>query len=152
MHLVNLRKSCRRILFVVAVQAFASALLSAATPALAYVPSVDDLWARLAAGAPEIRSAIEDTETLVYDPAAAGGDTPADAPKPLAGREFRQRIYWQRGGLLAVETTGFDGTLLHLSLRDGYRTYSRALSSTRVFAESDLRPLLYPFLEASRSA
>lgn len=124
-------------------------------PVAAYVPPVDDLWALLTAGAPLLKSAIVDTETVVFDPALPVPENPppgAPALKPLADREFHQRLYWQRGALLAVETLARDGTLLHLALRDGYRSYDKALSATRTFAAADLRPVLYPFLEASPAA
>lgn len=129
-------------------------LILRAPAASAYVPPADDLWARLAAGAPAIRSAIIDTETQVYDPGAASSDlaAPGAVAKPIPGRGFRQRIYWQRGGWLAVETQASDGTPLHLLLRDSYRTYSQALAPQRVLAESDLRPVLFPFIEASANA
>ncbi len=153
MHLVNPRGLNGRFPALAVAGALALLALRAAT-ASAYVPPVDDLWARLAAGAPAINSAIVDTETQVYDPGAAAVDAavPDAAAKPIPDRGFRQRIYWQRGGWFAVETLAGDGTLLHLLLRDGYRTYSQALAPKRVFAEADLRPMLYPFLEASANA
>ena len=125
--------------------------------AFAYVPPVDDLWARLADGVPRIKSAIVETETQVYDPGAplpvpsAPGQL-APGPVPVKGREFRQRLYWQRGTILAVETLAADGAVAHLFLQNGYRTYSRALTSKAVFSEADLRPLLFPFLEGSATA
>jgi len=145
----------RRRAWALAVAATLALIGWGATPAAAYVPPVDDLWARLVAGAPLLKSAIVDTETVVFDPAQpgpAGSAQGAPAPKPLAGRDFRQRIYWQRGALLAVETLSGDGTPLHLMLRDGYRTYEKALSTARTFAPADLHPVLYPFLEASAAA
>jgi hypothetical protein len=133
------------------------ALACGAPAALAYVPPVDDLWARLAAGTPPLSAAVVETETVVYDPeaplpGAAGPGQPAPAPVPVKARGFRQRIYWQRGALLAVETLAADGSPAHLFLRNGYRAYSRALSPRIVFSEADLRPLLFPFLEGSATA
>lgn len=154
MRLVNPRGACRRNPCAAGLRVSVALALIVAVPprAWAYVPPVADLWARLAAGAPPIRSAIIDTETLVYDPSVSGSGAPGEPPKPVAGREFRQRIYWQRGAVFAVETTDAGGTPLHLLLRDGYRTYAQPLSTKRAFAETDLRPLLYAFLEASPSA
>jgi hypothetical protein len=153
MHLVNPRGVNWRSLALAVACALAVPMLHPA-PASAYVPPVDDLWARLTAGAPAIRSAIIDTETQVYEPSAPGADpaAPGTSAKPIPGREFRQRIYWQRGGWLAVETLAGDGTLLHLLLRDTYRTYSQVLAPKRVFTDADLRPVLYPFLEGSAHA
>jgi hypothetical protein len=133
------------------------ALAWSGSAALAYIPPVDDLWARLAEGVPRIKSAIVETETEVYDPeaplpAAAAPGQPAPGPVPLKDRGFRQRLYWQRGTILAVETLAADGTPVHLLLQNGYRTYARALSSKAVFSEADLRPLLFPFLEGSATA
>jgi hypothetical protein len=121
----------------------------------AYVPPVDDLWARLTAGVPPIHSAIIEAENLVYDPDAIQPEAPnsgRSAPEPIKARGFRQRMYWQRGSLLAVETLAADGSLAHLFLRNGYRTYSRALSPRIVFSDADLRPVLFPFLEGSAAA
>ena len=138
--------------FRVALAAWLLATAWSARSASAYVPPVDDLWARLAAGVPPIQSAIVETDNLVYDPDALPADPAHSAPVPLKAREFHQRMYWQRGTLLAVETLAADGSLAHLFLRNGYRTYSRALSPRPYFSEADLRPVLYPFLEGSALA
>ncbi len=152
MRLVKPHRSRRQTLLIAAAGMLAL-LVFGQTPAAAYVPPVDDLWARLAAGAPLLKSAIVDTETAVFDPAQPAAAGPGAATlRPQPGREFRQRLYWQRGALLAVETLAGDGTPLHLMLRDGYRTYDQALSPARAFAAADLHPVLYPFLEASPAA
>ncbi|MFI5400994.1 MAG: hypothetical protein ACHQZQ_08095 [SAR324 cluster bacterium] len=138
--------------------ALAAVLLAtvwSARSASAYVPPEDDLWARLAEGVPPIHSAIVETENLVYDPDALQPDAAEpgrSAPEPIKARAFRQRLYWQRGSLLAVETLAADGGLAHLFLSNGYRTYSRALASRTVFSDADLRPVLFPFLEGSAAA
>jgi len=139
----------------VALAAWLLATAWSARSASAYVPPVDDLWARLAAGTPPIQSAIVETDNLVYDPDALpadAGEAGRSAPVPVKARGFKQRMYWQRGSLLAVETLAADGSLAHLFLRNGYRTYSRALASRTVFSDADLRPVLFPFLEGSAAA
>jgi hypothetical protein len=157
---VRVYEACRAAAVLMALGALVLAGLC--KPVSAYVPPVDDLWARLTAGVPPIKSAIVDTENLVYDPAAPAPEgapgsqnatgAPPPAPVPLKDRSFRQRLYWQRGGLLAVETSTADGTLAHLLLRNGYRTFAKSLVSAPAFAAMDLHPVLFPFLEGSATA
>ncbi len=130
----------------------ASPLFGPAGPAHAYVPPLDDLLEQLAGGAPSAGSAIIDLQCRVYPVAPAGEATPAAQPAPDRGRGFRQRVYWQRGSLLAVETLADDGTVLHVLLKEAGFTQAAQLSTTRRFSTADIRPLLYPFLEGKVAA
>jgi hypothetical protein len=139
--------------------------LSAAAPGAAwgYVPTQEELLADLALGAPGASAAILDLKCTVFkstSPAVAGtpvAGTPAASGTPAAGtpaapvadpaRSFRQRIYWQRGALLAVETLADAGATLDVQLDEGLAPQHVGLDPGRKFSEWDVRTAIFPFLE-----
>jgi hypothetical protein len=127
----------------------AAAWVASVSPAGAYVPPLDALYEQLVAGSPSVGSAIIDFQCRVFS--APPGD-PAGQPVVDPIRGFRQRVYWQRGRLLAVETLAEDGNLLHVLLSEGGFTQAGQLSAARRFSEADVRPLIFPFLEGKTVA
>jgi hypothetical protein len=124
----------------------------AAAPAAAYLPPVDDMLERVAVRAPGVTAAILEFTTQVY-PVALGLAAGEPAPtQPDKKRSFRQRVYWQRGALLAVETLAEDGAVLAVSVADKAGVQEASVASSRRFSEADLRLAVYPFLEGRASA
>jgi len=133
----------------------ASALLAllgllAAPPALlAYVPSAQDLFTQLALQVPAVSRAIVDVRVLVFDPAPRQADLPSGGeasvePEPVEQPErgFRQRLYWIRDQLSAVETFSSSGEPLHVYLNEGLAAASVDLGA-RHFENLDV---LHPYL------
>jgi len=129
-----------------------SAVLLLAAPAAGYVPPVDDLIARLAAQAPLATSAILEYSCHVYPVTLGQGLGEAVSTQQDKGRSFRQRVYWQRRALLAVETLAEDGTVLHVSIAENGTVQQAALSTSRRFSDFDLHLVFHPFLEGDSSA
>jgi hypothetical protein len=132
-----------------ALAVLAAALLwPAATPA--YVPSAQELFRQLSLQVPTITRAILDLRVLVFDPAPKQGDLPAEGegsvePEPVEQLErgFRQRLYWIRDQLAAVETFSIEGELLHVYLNEGMAEGAVNLSAHRRFEVLDI---LHPYL------
>jgi hypothetical protein len=122
----------------------ALAALALAPAAHGYVPPLDNMLEEVGVGAPSANSAIIELQCNVF--------APAGAPSADPQRGFRQRIYWQRGKVLAVETLAGDGTLLHVLVREGGFTDAAQISPVRRFSETDVRPQLFPFLEGGTVA
>jgi hypothetical protein len=91
---------------------------------------------------------IIETRTLVFDAAPradrAGEGAGAAEPEPqeLPERAFRQRIYWLRDALLAIETFSLAGEPLHIYLDEGIEPLSRDLAA-RHFEPLDV---IHPYL------
>jgi hypothetical protein len=128
---------------------FGALLLSWPASARAYVPSAQDLFTQLSLQVPLISRAIIDLRVLVFDPAPKQGDLPAEGegsvePEPVEQPErgFRQRLYWIRDQLAAVETFSNSGELLHVYVNEGLAEGAVNLG-TRHFETLDV---LHPFL------
>jgi hypothetical protein len=128
----------------------ACAVLAGPRPARAYVPSAQDLFDQLSLQVPLVSRAILDLRVLVFDPAPRQGDLPAEGegsvePEPVEQPErgFRQRLYWIRDQLAAVETFSNTGELLHVYVNEGVAEGAVNLSQTRHFETLDV---LHPFL------
>ncbi len=121
-------------------------------PALAYVPSQEDLLAQLAAGAPGVSSAILELRCSVFPLPPPANAVPGAQPMADPARSFRQHVYWQRGRLLAVETVAEDGALLHVLLQEGGFIQAAQVTAARQFSLADVRPLMFPFLEGTVAA
>ncbi|HKI98936.1 MAG TPA: hypothetical protein VKB51_10720 [bacterium] len=130
----------------VALAALLVAILAA--PALAYIPSLKDIYRLVAARQPAIQRAMLETRTYVFDPLGRSGkgvpSTNPDAmPVELPERSYRQKIYWIRNAFLGIETYAEDGTLLNFYLNEGFRPVMGNLTPGRTFSESDV---VHPFL------
>ena len=125
-------------------------MLAGPQPARAYVPSAQDLFGQLALQVPLVSRAILDLRVLVFDPAPRQGDLPAEGegsvePEPVEQPErgFRQRLYWIRDQLAAVETFSNTGELLHVYVHEGVAEAVANLGATRHFETLDV---LHPYL------
>lgn len=122
-----------------------------------YVPPLAELYARLSERRPVVSRAILETRVTVYDPAARAQDDPAAElgeglpvrPAVLPERGFRQRIYWIRDRLLAVQTLDGEGTPLHLYLDEGLGPISGDLAGGRHFDPLDVLHPYVPFMGAT---
>ncbi len=130
--------------------------------ARAYVPSLEELYRRIAARPPAIERAIIETRSYVFDPlgvfapgARAGEEAaqerahPDAVPPQVPARQFGQRIYWLRDTFLGIETFAADGSALHFYLHEGFRPVQGDLgSSERSFSEADVVPPYLAFVSA----
>jgi hypothetical protein len=105
---------------------------------------------------PTVTRAIFETRTLVFDPTPRAADRLADSagaagavepePQEQPARGFRQRIYWMRDGLLAIETFALSGEPLHIYLDEGVEPVSRDLGAARHFEPLDVIHPYVPFM------
>ncbi|MBI4082311.1 MAG: hypothetical protein HY423_06835 [Candidatus Lambdaproteobacteria bacterium] len=130
-------------------------LLASPRAALAYEPSLEELYANLLAKAPTISRLILRLHTTVYDPLVAHPAPRADAalpeppPREQPEREFLQAVYWMRGQLLAIETTSPGGSPLHFYYDEGFRPLTVNAGEKRTFADLDILPPYLPFIEGT---
>ncbi len=124
--------------------------------AAAYVPTAEEIFAQLAMQAPAVSRAIFETRSVVLAPdleaAARAAETRGGAEPELIEipeRGFRQRVYWIRDRLLAIETFSNDGEPLHVYLDEGMGAAGRALAADRHFETSDLLHPYIPFMGGS---
>jgi hypothetical protein len=132
----------------------AGLLLGWPAVARAYIPSLQEIYDRIAASRPALTRAVIETRSVVYDPQgryapAEGGALHPDAvPPEVPGRGFRQKIYWIRNTFLGVETYAEDGKLLHFYLHEGFLPIQGGFDPARPFSEEDVIPPYLPFLAA----
>jgi hypothetical protein len=122
----------------------------AASPARAYVPSAEELYTQLALQAPAIIRVIFETRTLVFDPSQTDrlAETVGGAenePRELPERGYRQRVYWIRDALLAIETSSREGEPLHVYLNEGIAPVSLDLGHRHFEAADVIHPFI-PFM------
>jgi hypothetical protein len=134
---------------------FLAALLLAlpAPPARAYLPDLDELYARVSQLRAPLQRAVMETRTVVYDPLERFARTtvprhPDLTPPEVPARAFRQKIWWMRDGFLGIETYADDGTPLHVYLHEGVQAVQGDLTATRSFSEADVVP---PYLAFASS-
>jgi len=127
-------------------------LAAGAAPVSAYVPAPDELFLQIGLQVPLVTRGIFETRTLVFDPTPRAADRLADAagaiepePQELPERGFRQRIYWMRDSLLAIETFSLTGEPLHVYLDEGVEPVSRDLGA-RHFEPMDVIHPYIPFM------
>lgn len=132
--------------------AIALAISCGASTAQAYVPTAEELFVQFALQVPLVSRGIFETRTLVFDATPRAADRVADAagaaePEPLElpERGFRQRVYWVRDSLLAIETFSPGGEPLHIYLDEGLEPVSRDLG-TRHFEAIDVIHPYIPFM------
>ena len=129
----------------------ASGLVCIAVPAArAYVPSADELFTQLGLQVPAVSRAIFETRALVFDATPRASDRLAEVeggveqePVELPERAFRQRVYWIRDALLAIETLSREGAPLHVYLDEGVAPVSLDLTAQRHFEAIDV---IHPFI------
>ena len=120
-------------------------------PARAYVPSLEEIYQRVAARQPAVQHAVIETHSTVFDPLGHSGKpaqsvNPDAEPPTLPERSFRQKIYWIRNAFLGIETYSEDGKLLHFYLHEGFRPVQQSLADGRTFGEADVVHPYLPFV------
>ena len=120
-------------------------------PARAYVPSLEEIYKRVAERQPAIQRAYIETRSYVFDPLGRTGKTTPDGnadaePPALPERTFNQKIYWIRNTFLGIETYSEDGKLLAFYLNEGFHPVQRSLTDGRAFSEADVVHPYLPFV------
>ncbi len=118
--------------------------------ALAYLPSLDELFEWIALRKGGLRSAYMETHSEVFTPNYA---TPAlFQSTPTSAKNFIQRIYWRAGRQLVIETLSVqDKRVLHVYLQQKNSIQAASLSQ-RVFSVQEVRPPFLGFMQGSARA
>ena len=130
-----------------------AAVWAFAAPSRAYVPAAEELFTQLGLQVPTVTRAIFEARTIVFDAAPRPADRLADVPGGVEAepvdqpeRGYRQRVYWIRDQLLAIETFSREGAPLHVLLAEGVAPVSLDLQAARHFEALDVIHPYIPFM------
>ena len=146
---------------------------------LAYEPPVAEMIRRSVPSNSQVSRAIFEIRSTVYNPFRTNGDEqtpvnqpgksikdntnqngkkqdglvgPGHLPRHTPDQDFKQKIYWVRDTLLAIETFAMDGTLLHYYFEEKYEPISFNINPERSFSNWDVVPPFIFFLSKSSAS